>query len=116
MGLTLRRTFVLAGIPLYNPELESLAERGLAAALAEVNSVHAASHLYRVTKGSVTRVSPHTHTHTHTEVSRIYLKRAHKHFLMLWRIFTVCTAVLDVLFHDIFIKCLPGDSHGPEHS
>nr|XP_040035628.1 secreted phosphoprotein 24 isoform X1 [Gasterosteus aculeatus aculeatus] len=56
--LALLQSLGCSGIPLYNPELESLAERGLAAALAEVNSVHAASHLYRVTKGSVTRVIP----------------------------------------------------------
>ncbi|XP_040035628.2 secreted phosphoprotein 24 isoform X1 [Gasterosteus aculeatus] len=51
--LALLQSLGCSGIP-----LESLAERGLAAALAEVNSVHAASHLYRVTKGSVTRVIP----------------------------------------------------------
>ena len=48
-----------AGAPLYNPELESMANRGLGAALAQVNTVYAVSHLYRVTRGSVTRVSLH---------------------------------------------------------
>ncbi|XP_037312956.1 secreted phosphoprotein 24 [Pungitius pungitius] len=56
--LALLQSLGCSGIPLHNPELESLAERGLAAALAEVNSVHATSHLYRVTRGSVTRVIP----------------------------------------------------------
>lgn len=36
-----------------------MADRGLGAALAQVNSVYAVSHLYRVTRGSVTRVSLH---------------------------------------------------------
>uniref|UniRef100_A0A3B4VGZ3 Secreted phosphoprotein 24 n=1 Tax=Seriola dumerili TaxID=41447 RepID=A0A3B4VGZ3_SERDU len=44
--------------PLQNSELESMATRGLEAALAEVNSVYAINHLYRVTRGSVTRVIP----------------------------------------------------------
>lgn len=47
------------GIPLYNSELESMANRGLGAALEQVNSVYAVSHLYRVTRGSVNRVSLH---------------------------------------------------------
>ncbi|XP_030609863.1 secreted phosphoprotein 24 [Archocentrus centrarchus] len=47
-----------AGVPLYNSELQSMADRGLRAALAEVNSVYAASHLYRVTTGSLTRIIP----------------------------------------------------------
>uniref|UniRef100_A0A669BMR9 Secreted phosphoprotein 24 n=1 Tax=Oreochromis niloticus TaxID=8128 RepID=A0A669BMR9_ORENI len=46
------------GIPLYNSELQSAADSALGAALAEVNSVYAASHLYRVTTGSVTKVIP----------------------------------------------------------
>ncbi|XP_078099975.1 secreted phosphoprotein 24 [Sander vitreus] len=50
--------FVLAGVPLYNSELEALANRGLGAALAEVNSVYAVNHLYRITRGSVKRVMP----------------------------------------------------------
>lgn len=50
---------VFAGLPLHNSELESMADRGLGAALAQVNSVYAVSHLYRVTRGSVTRVSLH---------------------------------------------------------
>lgn len=49
--------FVPAGVPVYNSELESMANRGLGAALTEVNSVYAVSHLYRVTRGSVSRVS-----------------------------------------------------------
>ncbi|XP_054479592.1 secreted phosphoprotein 24 isoform X2 [Anoplopoma fimbria] len=47
-----------SGIPLYKSELESMAERGLGAALAEVNSVYAVGHLYRVTRGSVKRIIP----------------------------------------------------------
>lgn len=34
-----------------------MADRGLGAALAEVNSAYAVGHLYRVTRGSVSRVS-----------------------------------------------------------
>ncbi|KAK2856828.1 hypothetical protein Q5P01_005563 [Channa striata] len=47
-----------SGIPLYNSGLGSVANSGLEAALAEVNSVYAVSHLYRVTKASVKRVVP----------------------------------------------------------
>ncbi|XP_053170626.1 secreted phosphoprotein 24 isoform X1 [Scomber japonicus] len=47
-----------SGIPLSNPELEAMAEKALGAALTEVNTVYAASRLYRVTHGSVTRVIP----------------------------------------------------------
>ncbi|KAI3365922.1 hypothetical protein L3Q82_000746 [Scortum barcoo] len=47
-----------SGIPLPNPDLESMADRGLEAALAEVNSVYAVSRLYRVTRGAVTKVIP----------------------------------------------------------
>ncbi|KAM9334041.1 secreted phosphoprotein 24 [Symphorus nematophorus] len=47
-----------SGAPLYSAELESMANRGLGATLAQVNTVYAASHLYRVTRGSVTRVIP----------------------------------------------------------
>ncbi|XP_040888127.1 secreted phosphoprotein 24 isoform X2 [Toxotes jaculatrix] len=47
-----------SGIPLYSSELESMADRGLGAALAEVNSRYAVSHLYRVTRASVTGVIP----------------------------------------------------------
>uniref|UniRef100_A0A3Q4GJS4 Secreted phosphoprotein 24 n=1 Tax=Neolamprologus brichardi TaxID=32507 RepID=A0A3Q4GJS4_NEOBR len=46
------------GIPLHNSELQSAADSALGAALAEVNSVYAASHLYRVTTGSVSKVIP----------------------------------------------------------
>ncbi|XP_039894309.1 secreted phosphoprotein 24 [Simochromis diagramma] len=46
------------GIPLHNSELQSAADSALGAALAEVNSVYAASHLYRVTTGSVAKVIP----------------------------------------------------------
>ncbi|CAN9498427.1 unnamed protein product [Ophioblennius macclurei] len=46
------------GAPLRNPELQSAAGRGLGQALAEVNSVYATSHLYRVTQGSVSKVIP----------------------------------------------------------
>ncbi|XP_031707669.1 secreted phosphoprotein 24 isoform X2 [Anarrhichthys ocellatus] len=56
--LALLQSLGCSGIPLYNSELEALADRGLGAALAEVNSVYAANHLYRVTRGSVTRIIP----------------------------------------------------------
>ncbi|XP_035533708.1 secreted phosphoprotein 24 [Morone saxatilis] len=56
--LALLQSLGCSGIPLYNSELESLADRGLGTSLAEVNSVYAVSHLYRVTRGSVTRVIP----------------------------------------------------------
>ncbi|KAM8904112.1 secreted phosphoprotein 24 [Spinachia spinachia] len=56
--LALLHSLGCSGIPLSNPGLESLAERGLAAALVEINSVHAVSHLYRVTRASVTRMIP----------------------------------------------------------
>lgn len=48
---------IYAGVPLYDSELGAMADRGLTAALARVNSVYAVSHLYRVTRGSVTKVS-----------------------------------------------------------
>ncbi|KAM7375120.1 hypothetical protein PAMA_014280 [Pampus argenteus] len=54
--LALLQLLGCSGIPLHNPELQSMADRGLVAALAEVNSVYAVNHLYRVTQGSVTRV------------------------------------------------------------
>ncbi|XP_075951111.1 secreted phosphoprotein 24 isoform X3 [Anarhichas minor] len=56
--LALLQSLGCSGIPLYNSALEALADRGLGAALAEVNSVYAANHLYRVTRGSVTRIIP----------------------------------------------------------
>ncbi|XP_073318253.1 secreted phosphoprotein 24 [Pagrus major] len=56
--LALLQTLGCSGVPLYNSELESMANRGLGAALAQVNSVYAVSHLYRVTRGSVSRVVP----------------------------------------------------------
>ncbi|XP_029941643.1 secreted phosphoprotein 24-like [Salarias fasciatus] len=46
------------GIPVHNAELQSAASRGLGAALAEVNSVYAASRLYRATRASVSKVIP----------------------------------------------------------
>ncbi|KAF1371766.1 hypothetical protein PFLUV_G00272510 [Perca fluviatilis] len=56
--LALLQSLGCSGVPLYNSELESMANRGLGAALAEVNSVYAVNHLYRVTQGSVKRVIP----------------------------------------------------------
>ncbi|XP_029306656.1 secreted phosphoprotein 24 [Cottoperca gobio] len=56
--LALLQSLRCSGIPLYNSELESMANRGLGAALAQVNSVYAVGHLYRVTRGSVTKVVP----------------------------------------------------------
>ncbi|XP_018516447.1 secreted phosphoprotein 24 [Lates calcarifer] len=56
--LAVLQTLGCSGVPLYNSELESMADRGLTAALTEVNSVHAVRHLYRVTHGSVSRVIP----------------------------------------------------------
>ncbi|XP_049919006.1 secreted phosphoprotein 24 isoform X1 [Epinephelus moara] len=56
--LALLQALGCSGVPVYNSELESMANRGLGAALTEVNSVYAVSHLYRVTRGSVSRVIP----------------------------------------------------------
>ncbi|KAM6893195.1 secreted phosphoprotein 24 isoform 1-T1 [Lycodopsis pacificus] len=56
--LALLQSLGCSGIPLHTAELEALADRGLGAALAEVNAVYAANHLYRVTRGSVTRIIP----------------------------------------------------------
>ncbi|XP_070814203.1 secreted phosphoprotein 24 [Chaetodon trifascialis] len=56
--LALLQTLGCSGVPVYNSELESMADRGLGAALAQANSMYAVSHLYRVTRGSVTRVVP----------------------------------------------------------
>ncbi|KAK5847623.1 hypothetical protein PBY51_016736 [Eleginops maclovinus] len=56
--LVLLQALGCSGIRLYNPELRDMADRGLAAALARVNSVHAVSYLYRVTRGSVKKVIP----------------------------------------------------------
>ncbi|XP_038575020.1 secreted phosphoprotein 24 isoform X2 [Micropterus salmoides] len=56
--LALLQSLGCSGIPLHNTELESMADRGLGAVLAEVNSAYAVSHLYRMTRGSVSRVIP----------------------------------------------------------
>ncbi|XP_030007805.1 secreted phosphoprotein 24 [Sphaeramia orbicularis] len=56
--LTLLQFLGCSGAPLYNSELEAVANRGLQAALSEVNSMYAASHLYGVTRGSISRVIP----------------------------------------------------------
>ncbi|XP_070786967.1 secreted phosphoprotein 24 [Enoplosus armatus] len=56
--LALLQSLGCSGIPLYSPELESMADRGLGAALVEVNSAYAVSHLYRVTRGSISRIIP----------------------------------------------------------
>ncbi|XP_034720664.1 secreted phosphoprotein 24 [Etheostoma cragini] len=56
--LALLQALGCSGITLYNSELELMANRGIAAALAEVNSVYAVSHRYRVTRASVQRVVP----------------------------------------------------------
>lgn len=52
-------SFDIAGIPMYYSELESMADRGLGAVVAQINSVYAVSHLYRVTRGYVKKVSLH---------------------------------------------------------
>ncbi|KAF3857222.1 hypothetical protein F7725_009081, partial [Dissostichus mawsoni] len=56
--LALLQAVRCSGVPLYNSELGAMADRGLTAALARVNSVYAVSHLYRATRGSVTKVIP----------------------------------------------------------
>ncbi|KAK5891228.1 hypothetical protein CgunFtcFv8_018502 [Champsocephalus gunnari] len=56
--LALLQAVRCSGVPLYDSELGAMADRGLTAALARVNSVYAVSHLYRVTRGSVTKVIP----------------------------------------------------------
>uniref|UniRef100_A0A3P8S3N9 Secreted phosphoprotein 24 n=1 Tax=Amphiprion percula TaxID=161767 RepID=A0A3P8S3N9_AMPPE len=56
--LVLLQFLSCTGIPVHNSELESMADRGLGAALAQVNSVYAVRYLYRVTRGYVTRVVP----------------------------------------------------------
>ncbi|XP_041835102.1 secreted phosphoprotein 24 [Melanotaenia boesemani] len=56
--LALLQSLRCAGLPLQKSELESMANRALGAALAEVNSIIAVSHLFRVTQGSITRVIP----------------------------------------------------------
>uniref|UniRef100_A0A3Q3NBI1 Secreted phosphoprotein 24 n=1 Tax=Mastacembelus armatus TaxID=205130 RepID=A0A3Q3NBI1_9TELE len=56
--LALLQSLGCSGVPLYNSELQSMAERGLGAALAEVNSVYAISHFYRATRGSIKRLIP----------------------------------------------------------
>lgn len=48
---------VSAGLPLHSSDLASKAERGLGAAVAQLNSVYVTRNLYRPTSGSVTRVS-----------------------------------------------------------
>ncbi|KAM3585181.1 uncharacterized protein V6R79_009652 [Siganus canaliculatus] len=47
-----------SGIPMYSSELESMAERGLEAAMTQVNSAYAVNGLYRPTRASVARVIP----------------------------------------------------------
>ncbi|XP_061571925.1 secreted phosphoprotein 24 [Cololabis saira] len=56
--LVLLQCLVCTGIPLYSPELKSMANRGLGAALTEVNSAYAVSHLFRVTQASIKKVIP----------------------------------------------------------
>ncbi|KAM9836035.1 secreted phosphoprotein 24 [Aulostomus maculatus] len=56
--VALLQTLRCSGIPLSNPALETMANKGLAAALAKANSIYATSHLFRVTEGSVKRVVP----------------------------------------------------------
>ncbi|XP_071320292.1 secreted phosphoprotein 24 isoform X2 [Trachinotus anak] len=56
--LALLQLLGCSGAPVYNSELESMSNRGLEAALTEVNSVYAVNYLYRVTRGSVKRVVP----------------------------------------------------------
>ncbi|KAM3857149.1 secreted phosphoprotein 24 [Diretmus argenteus] len=56
--LALLQTLGCSGVPVYNSELASMADRSLGVALAEVNTIYATRHLYRVTHGSVTRVIP----------------------------------------------------------
>ncbi|TKS66334.1 Secreted phosphoprotein 24 [Collichthys lucidus] len=55
--LGLLQTLGCSGDPL-NAELEAIANRGLGAALTRVNSAYDTSNLFRVTRGSVTRVIP----------------------------------------------------------
>ncbi|XP_010769499.1 secreted phosphoprotein 24 [Notothenia coriiceps] len=56
--LALLQAVRCSGVPLYDSELGAMADRGLTVALARVNSVYAVSHLYRATRGSVTKVIP----------------------------------------------------------
>ncbi|KAM6893930.1 secreted phosphoprotein 24 [Xenentodon cancila] len=56
--LALLQCLFCTGIPLYSPELKSMADRGLGAALTEVNSAYATSNLFRVTQASITKVIP----------------------------------------------------------
>ncbi|KAI9525804.1 hypothetical protein NQZ68_002352 [Dissostichus eleginoides] len=56
--LALLQAVRCSGVPLYNSELGAMADRGLTAALARVNSVYTVSHLYRATRSSVTKVIP----------------------------------------------------------
>ncbi|XP_034073131.1 secreted phosphoprotein 24 [Gymnodraco acuticeps] len=56
--LALLQAVRCSGVPLYDSELGTVADRGLTAALARVNSVYAVSHLYRATRSSVTKVIP----------------------------------------------------------
>ncbi|XP_068165578.1 secreted phosphoprotein 24 [Antennarius striatus] len=46
-----------SGFPLHNSDLASMADRALGAAMAQVNSIYAVSHLYGATQGSVKKVS-----------------------------------------------------------
>lgn len=46
-----------AGLPVHSSDTPSMADRGLEAAVAQVNSVYSARYLYRPTRGSVTKVS-----------------------------------------------------------
>ncbi|CAG5932827.1 unnamed protein product [Menidia menidia] len=46
------------GIPLYRSELQSMADKGLGAALAEVNSAYAVSNLFRASRATVKKVLP----------------------------------------------------------
>uniref|UniRef100_A0A8C2WWY9 Secreted phosphoprotein 24 n=1 Tax=Cyclopterus lumpus TaxID=8103 RepID=A0A8C2WWY9_CYCLU len=55
--LALLHTLGCSGIPLYYSELTSLADRGLGAALAQVNSEYV-RYLYRVSRGSVKKIIP----------------------------------------------------------
>lgn len=57
----------LAGLPVHGFDEASMADKGLEAAMARVNSVYAARYLYRPTRGYVTKVSLESIPANHTK-------------------------------------------------
>ncbi|KAK6325130.1 hypothetical protein J4Q44_G00044720 [Coregonus suidteri] len=56
--LALLQSLCCSGLPLYQSELASMADKALVVTMTQVNNLYAGLRLYRVTRGSVKRVVP----------------------------------------------------------